>query len=74
MNKLLSDISESTSYDYCIGTCEEGEVKLVNETSTSISEGILQVCIDEEWFNICDEGWSSNEDNVVCRQLGYKSK
>lgn len=51
------------------GTCEDGDIKLVGGNTRS--EGLLQVCADEGWFNICDEGWTSSSGDVVCKQLGY---
>lgn len=44
-------------------------MKLVGEKGNG--EGLLQVCADEGWFSICDEGWTSSSGDVVCKQLGY---
>lgn len=38
--------------------------------STDI-EGRVEVCIDETWSTVCDNGWLTTEANVVCKQLGF---
>ena len=31
----------------------------------------MEVCLDDRWGTVCDNGWDSNEASVVCGQLGY---
>ena len=32
----------------------------------------MEVCIGKVWGTVCDDGWSSNDARVVCRQLGFE--
>ena len=50
--------------------CEDHDVKLVNGSSQN--EGRVEICNDNQWGTVTDDGWSSNDAEVVCRQLGYR--
>ena len=51
--------------------CEEGDVRL--QGGRLETEGRVEICINETWSTICDNGWSINDANVVCQQLGFLS-
>ena len=49
--------------------CQHGDVKLVNGNSPN--EGRVEICLNNQWGTVTDDGWSSSDARVVCRQLGY---
>ena len=47
----------------------EGDIRLVN--GQSALEGRVEICFDDQWGTVCDDGWGDNDTSVVCRQLGF---
>ena len=49
--------------------CTYGDVRLIG--GSTVYEGRVEVCINNNWNTVCDNGWGSADARVVCGQLGY---
>lgn len=48
-----------------------GEIRL--QGSTLRGRGRVEVCKNNAWGTVCDDGWGNSDAVVVCRQLGYST-
>ena len=51
---------------------QKGELKLTN--GSTVSEGIVEICLNETWVQVCDNNWDQQDSIVACKQLGYSDK
>jgi len=60
----------------CLVVCEEGYVQLVDESSPvrikdEISQGIVEVCMNNTFLGVCYSGWSNEDASTLCAELGF---
>ncbi len=51
------------------GNCNEGEVRLMG--GVNITQGRLEICVNDAWGTVCSNRFGTNEAVVVCRQLQF---
>ena len=63
----------TSSFSWFSVLCNNGDVRLVatNGSTVDVSEGRVEICFNETWGTVADDGWSTNDAGVVCRQLGF---
>jgi len=50
------------------GECTNGDIRL--QGGQNAQEGKVEIC-HNQWGTVCDNVWSDNDANVVCKQLGF---
>ena len=48
--------------------CTDATLRLIGGTNPA--EGRVEICINNAWGTVCDNGFTKEEAVVVCRQLG----
>lgn len=53
--------------------CQPYDVPIRLAGDSSLSEGRVEVFVNGQWGTICDSGWTKQDAQVVCGQLGFGS-
>ena len=56
------------------GSCKNHDIRLITAASLYRSYGRIEYCLNNEWGNVCDDGWDSSDCRVACKQLGFDGK
>lgn len=49
--------------------CVDGDIRLIG--GSTVLEGRVELCKNNAWGTVCDDGWDHFSARVVCRQLGF---
>ena len=49
--------------------CNQGDIRLVS--GSAANEGRVEICNNNTWGSVCDQGWDINDASVACRHAGY---
>ncbi len=53
--------------------CNDGDLRLVSNSSMTEGEGSVEICINNSYGAICDDFWDVQDAIVVCNQLRYSN-
>ena len=57
---------------YLASACQDGDVRL--RGGRHYREGSVEVCRNQQWGAVYDDGWDENDSAVACRQLGLSEE
>ena len=57
---------------YPVLACRDGDVRLSGGSHYRV--GYVEVCRNQQWGRVCDDGWDKRDSTVVCRQLGFSEE
>ena len=71
--RMVQQMSRFHLHVYCTGSCTDGDVRLVNGTTSN--EGRVEYCDEGRWSAFCTSysSFSSQTAYAICRELGYIS-
>ena len=55
----------------CFRTCFNGQTRIVG--GNKYYEGVVEICRNNEWGVICDQGWNDVSAAVLCQEQGFGS-
>ena len=54
-----------------LANCTNGQLRLIGGSSEN--EGRVEICYENQWGTVCNNGWNAEDARVVCRQLGFQT-
>ena len=69
----MHDLCGETYLSHSIAAQSYGELRLTRGSlsSSSYTSGRLEIFINGRWGTVCDDGWTTANTAVACRQLGF---
>ena len=56
-------------FDQVHANCSHGAVRLMGGSTPN--QGRIELCFNNAWGTVCDNGFDMTDAKVVCQQLGY---
>ena len=72
MSNARNYIDWCNIFFYHAAPCTTGQLRLIG--GNILNEGRVEICMNNVWGTVCDDGWESADATVVCRQLGYSTQ
>ena len=61
---------------YCmeevVSVCSTGSARLTGSSLNATNEGILEVCVNNQWGTVCDDSWNEVGADIACR-MAFKN-
>ena len=53
--------------------CSDGDVQLLQPSNgpSSAFGGVVQICVNDTKYLVCDNGWDYRDSSVFCQYIGY---
>ena len=73
MHMFILSVYDETYLSRSTAAQSYGELRLSRGTlsSSSYTSGRLEIYINGRWGTVCDDGWTTANTAVACRQLGF---